>query len=238
VNNNYVVDTIGYNKLSIETIDGSFIEIQFLLKPIVSGIENIPTDRKVLMVSNHISSFDPLASLAIIKENTTFVAKAEIEKYFLIGNIVKAIEGLFLERENLKQSLKVMMGVQSSLSKQDKNWIIYPEGTRNTDDLMNLKEFHSGTFRPAIKAGVDIVPIAIYGTQRILKFKPELKKYPIHISFLPPIKASDIKEMSTEDVAELARKQIQRELSFNIRRKDHEFNLKYNKKKYRFNQIF
>lgn len=205
---------------------------------IVDGIENIPTDRKVLMVSNHLSSVDPLAALSTIEENTTFVAKAEIEKYPLIGVICKVIEGLFLERDNLKQSLKVMMGVQSSLSKQDKNWIIFPEGTRNTDELAVIQPFHSGTFRPAIKAGVDILPIALYGTQRMLKTSKTYKKYPVHISFLKPIKANDIKDLSTEEVADFARNEIQKELSFNLRKKDHAYNLKYNKKVYKFNDLF
>ena len=86
------------------------------------------------------------------------------------GKIIKGIDGQYIDRNDLKQSLRVMMNVEADLkNKRDKNWIIYPEGTRNRDVMHNLKMFHHGTFRPAVKAGVPIVPVATYGTFRVLQ---------------------------------------------------------------------
>lgn len=201
----------------------------------VEGKENIPTSASCI-VANHLSSFDPLALLAIIGFPTTFVAKKEVGKMPFIGKCVKDIDGLLLDREDLKQSLRVMMKVQDDLThKKDKNWIIFPEGTRNKDTMHNLKEFHHGTFRPAVKSGVNIVPVAIFGTSRVFKIKPQYKRYPVFIKFLKPITPEEYSGKSTQEIAKLCQDSIQREISFNLRKKDYIYmHKKY--KKYRHNQ--
>lgn len=204
----------------------------------VEGKENLPSDSNYCIVSNHLSSFDPLAMLTLMEKPTTFVAKKEAEDIFVIGNAIKSIQGLFMDRDNLKQSLKVMMKVQSSLKEEGLNWIIYPEGTRMKDDLKLVGDFHSGTFRAPMKAGVPIVPVVIYGTQRVLKLNPELKKYVVSVSFLKPIYPSEYENMTTEEVASRAHLEIQKELTYNVRLRNHKLMSKYNKKKYKFTEIF
>ena len=44
--------------------------------------------------------------------------------------------------------------------------------------------------------------------------------------------------MTTEEVAKLVRSRIQKELTFNLRSKDHEEMIKLNDKKYRYNEVF
>ena len=121
-------------------------------------------------------------------------------------------------------------------NRNDKNWIIYPEGTRNRDVMHPLKMFHHGTFRPAVKAGAPIVPVATYGTFRVLKRKPTYKKYPVYIKFLDPIYPEEYKDMSTIEIANLCQARIQRVVSFELRQKDH-LEMAKNAKNYRFNKI-
>ena len=75
----------------------------------------------------------------------------ELEDKPFAGKVITGIDGLFLDRNDLKQSLRIMMKVEDDLkNRKDKNWIIFPEGTRNKDPMKNVKEFHHGTFRPAV----------------------------------------------------------------------------------------
>lgn len=203
----------------------------------VTGLEKLPKDQKFMIVSNHLSSFDALAMLCILDEPTSFVAKIETEKFFAIGNAVKSIDGLFLDRKDLKQQLKVMMKVQEDLKQQNKNWIIYPEGTRREDELLLVGSFHHGTFRPAVKSNTPIVPIAIYGTNRVLKLKPQFRKYVVSISILDPIYPEQYKDLSTEEIAAQTRDSIQNELSYKLRLRNHKLMFKYNKKKYNYYKI-
>ncbi len=187
---------------------------------VVEGKENIP-EGVAVFYPNHLSSGDPLIMFDVLDKPTTFVAKIEIEKWPFISTYFKVIEGLFIDRKDLKQSLKVMMKVQEDLIKnKDKNWVIYPEGTRNKDPLMNLKEFHHGSFRCAMKAGVPIVPVAVVGTQRVLSTKYVLKNTPIHVKFLKPIMPEEYAKMDTKQVAKLVQEAVAKELAFNLREKD------------------
>ena len=130
-----------------------------------------------------------------------------------------------------------MMKVEEDFKKnKNKNWIIFPEGTRNKDQMANIKDFHHGTFRPAVKAEVPIVPVAIYGTFRVLNIKPQFKKYPIHIKILDPIYPSEYKELQTPKIAKKTQERIDKALSFELRRLDH-LEMSKNNKNYKFNQI-
>ena len=203
----------------------------------VEGKEKLPQE-PCMIVSNHLAEYDPVALIAVLDEPSTFVAKKELEKAPFAGKVLKGIEAALIDRNDLKQSLKVMMHVEDDLKKNhNKNWIIFPEGTRNKDMMKNLKEFHHGTFRPAVKAQVPIVPVAIYGTFRPVRFSPQYKKYPIFIKFLDPIYPSDYKDMDTKKIAEICQRKIEATLTYDLRMKDHLEMLKYNKKNYRFNKI-
>ena len=205
---------------------------------IIDGLENIPSDNNFFLAPNHLSDYDPLAILSILDKPSTFVAKKEIENFPFIGLAVKDIDGLFLDRSDIKASLKSMLYVENDLLKKEKSWIIFPEGTRNKDNMILMKEFHHGTFRAPMRSKTIIIPVAIYGTFRILKFKPQFKKYPIFIKFLPPIYPEQYKDLSTQEMAIVVQNEIQKTISFELRQKDHEYMLKQKNKKYRFNRTY
>ena len=209
----------------------------FDIEYIVFGKENIPSSETCCFISNHISNFDPLAFLSVLDEPVAFVSKREVEKFPFVGHCCKDIDCLFMDRNDLKQSLKVMGEVQNDLANKNKNWLIFAEGTRNRDPLSAIRDMHHGTFRPAVRSGAVIVPVAIYGCQRILRKKINFKKFPVFVSFLPAISKEEYEKMTNQELAKMVHDQIQKELTFHLRPSDHEFNLKYNKKKYKFNQV-
>ena len=223
-----------------------FVKIRKIIKSIqvalqvdltVFGLENLPTDTNYCLVCNHMSAFDPVPFIVNSERHLTFVGKKELMKAPFIPAAMKVIEGEYIDRDDLRQSLKIMLRVEDSLKKGEKSWMIFPEGTRIRDQMLPVAPFHHGTFRPAVKAGVPIVPAAIYGSFRVLKVKPQFKKYPVIISFLKPIMPEDYEGMSTADIAEMVRKEIQREVTYHLRPLDHKVMSETKDKKYRFNQI-
>ena len=207
------------------------------IEPIVLGKENIPKET-CCFIANHQGAADPLAFFEILKKPVAFVGKVEIEKMPVVGRVFRLAGGLFLDREDLKQQLKVMMKVQDSLKNKECNWFIFPEGTRNRDQMANLLPFHKGTFRAAMKAGVPIVPVITHGSFRTLSNKARFKKYPTIIKFLKPITPNEYEGKTTDEVSDMVRSMIQKELNFVVRRIDHEEMSKLHSKKYRFNQIY
>ena len=203
----------------------------------VEGLENMP-DQASCYFANHLSSTDPLPYFKVFDKPVAFLGKVEIQKYPIVGKLLTIGGGKFLKRDDLKQQIKVMMKVQESLSKGEQNWFIFPEGTRNKDQMANIAMFHQGSFRPAMKAGVPIVPVVNYGNFRLLSTKHSFKKYPVFIKFLPPIYKEEYADKTTEEVANMVQSRIQKELTFNIRQKDHEEMAKLKDKKYRMNRLY
>ena len=203
----------------------------------VFGLENVPTETNYCMVCNHMSAFDPIPFIINSERHLTFVGKKELMKAPFLPVAMQVIEGDYIDRDDLRQSLKVMLKVEEDLKKGQKSWMIFPEGTRIRDQMLPVGEFHHGTFRPATKARVPIVPAAIYGSFRVLKKKPQFKTYPVHISFLKPMYPEDYAGMTTAEIAVLMRNEIQREITYHLRPLDHKTMSERKEKKYRFNQI-
>lgn len=203
----------------------------------IFGLENIPTNEKFFLVCNHASAFDVLPFMSVINAPITFVGKQELLKVPFLPNTIKAIEGFCIERDNLRSTLKVMLEVEEDLKKKDKNWMMFPEGTRIHDHLMPLAPFHHGTFRPAYKTGTTILPAACYGSFRVLKNKPQFNRYPVYITFFKPIKKEEYEKLTTANLAELTREMIQREITYHLRPLDHEIMSKNHEKNYRFDMI-
>ena len=203
----------------------------------VFGLENLPMDTSFCLVANHMSMIDPLPFMVNYNKPLTFVGKKELLDMPMVPTALRSIEGEFLDRENLRQSLKVMLRVEEDLKKNEKSWMIFPEGTRIRDQLLPVDNFHHGTFRPATKAGVPIVPAAIYGSFRLLKAKPQFKKYPVLISILKPITQEEYAKMPTSDIAVLTRDAIQREITYHLRPLDHKIMSESKDKNYRFTQV-
>ena len=220
-----------FRKLSKQTSDALQVDLHFF------GLENIPQDETFFLVCNHMSAFDPLPFLVAIPTPTTFVGKDELNKVPLLKTAIKALDVKTIERDNLRQSLKVMLQVEDDLKKRERNWMIFPEGTRIHDQQLPVGEFHHGTFRPAIKSGVTILPAAIWGTYRVLKMKPQFKRYPVYVSFLKPITKEEYASLNTSDLAEITRKMIQKEITYHLRPLDHKTMSEAKEKNYRFNQI-
>lgn len=205
---------------------------------VIEGKENIPNETSCFF-SNHMGAADPLIYFEAFDEDTpvTFLAKKEVEQMPFVGKVFSSDLGLFLNREDLKQQLRVMMKVQDSLQKKEIHWVIFPEGTRNKDNMGLLLPFHHGTFRPAMKAKVPLVPTVVYGSFRILSKKHNYKRYPTYIKFLKPIYPEEYEGKTTEEIAKIMQSRIQKELSFVTRKIDHQRMTELRDNFYRLNRI-
>ena len=202
----------------------------------VEGKENIPNETCCFFI-NHLGAVDPLLLIDTQERPFALVAKQEIKKMPVVGRIFTAINGLFLNRSDLKQQLRVMMKVEASLKEKECDWAIYPEGTRNKDPLNLLLPFHKGTFRAAMKANVPIVPVVYYGAFRALNLKHSYKKYPTYVKYLKPIYPSEYENKTTDEIALKVQSMIQKEVSFVAKPLDHKRMSKLHDKYYRFNKI-
>lgn len=163
----------------------------------VYGHEKVPKDEAVLYVGNHRGIFDVIASYPQCENLTGYIAKASVRKVPGLNLWMKRLYCLFMVREDVKQSLKVILSAIDQINRGI-SICVFPEGTRNKDREHpdQLLPFKEGTFKIAQKTGCKIVPMGIIGSDEIFEnHKPWVKKGKITIVYGEPI---DLKDLDKE----------------------------------------
>lgn len=187
----------GADFAQLRTVQWVFKVILFLsgVKVTVLGKENLPSkDEAVLYVCNHLSIFDIIVTYTLCPGLTGYISKNSIEKVPLLSLWMKRLYCLFLDRDDVKQGLKVILTAIDQV-KSGISICIFPEGTRNTDSAHpeNLLPFKDGSFKIAQKTGCKIVPIAIKGTAEIFENQlPWIKSHPVTVQYGAPIDISTL----------------------------------------------
>ena len=155
----------------------------------VEGAEYVPTDRNVLFVSNHQGNFDIPVLIKHIEKPKGFIAKKELGKVPLLSNWMAAMNCVFMDRDNPRESIRAIQE-GTKLLKEGYSLVLFPEGTRSSDG--KLREFKAGGLRLATKSKTDIIPVTINGTKDIMK-KDSLLIRPakVKITIAPLIKVEE-----------------------------------------------
>lgn len=157
-------------------------------KATVIGEEHVPKDQAVLYIINHRSFFDVVLTYARCPSLTGYIAKKEIRKVPLLHLWMERLYCLFLDRDDIKEGLKVILTaidyVKSGIS-----IAIFPEGTRNrSEDPLELLPFHEGSFKIATKSGCPIIPVTISHSSAILEdHMPLIKATHVVVEYGAPI---------------------------------------------------
>lgn len=138
-----------------------FLRWLFNIKVVFENKEMLPKDGKFLLVLNHQSMLDPIVTVSCFKGyDLAFILKDSIIKTPFVGRYLHAAGFLPIDRKNDRKALEnILLGVKRL--EAGLPLAIYPEGTRSKGP--NLKEFRDGAFKPALKAHVPIVVLAIDG---------------------------------------------------------------------------
>lgn len=153
----------------------------------VRGAENIPADRAVLFVGNHRSYFDILVGYTTVPGLMGFVAKKEMEKIPSLSKWMRNVNCLFLDRQNPKEGLKTILAGIEQVKKEISVWI-FPEGTRNRGEVLEMLPFKEGSLKIAEKSGCYVIPVAMTGTAEIFEKQfPRIKKSHVIVEYGKPI---------------------------------------------------
>ena len=169
------------------------------------GVENIPNKNGFMLFPNHQGMYDVLALVDVCPKPLSVVAKKEVAKIPLLKQLFKVMKVIFMDREDVRQSMQVIIEVSKQVA-QGRNYIIFPEGTRSKNGN-KVGEFKGGSFKAATKAKCPIVPVAL-----IDSFKPfdtgSTKPITVQVHFLQPLLYEEYKDMKTNDIAEEVKRRI------------------------------
>lgn len=136
----------------------------------ISGSENLKGIKTpTIFICNHLSNSDGLVLDKALKEiDPTFVAGVKLSNNAVtsIGiNVIKTtnINPNAVDKDGLKNIIKLV--------KQGESLLIFPEGTRSR--VGSLIEAKKGILFIAKMTGVPIIPIGLYGTEKLLPINKE-----------------------------------------------------------------
>jgi 1-acyl-sn-glycerol-3-phosphate acyltransferase len=109
-----------------------------------------------LVVSNHVSWLDVLVIQSLMPG--LFIAKTEVQNWPLIGALARSSGTIFVDRLS-RASTRRMVELSALALRQGHCVAGFPEGTSSAG--ADVSAFHANLFDAAVKAGVDVQPVAL-----------------------------------------------------------------------------
>jgi len=131
----------------------------------ISGAQHVPSSGGVLLAVNHIGYVDFVyGGLAANPSGrkVRFMAKRELFDHRWTGPLMRSLHHIEVDRAEGEASMRTAV----EYLKAGEAVGIFPEATISR--ALELKEFKTGAVRIAAAAGVPVVPVILWGTQRMM----------------------------------------------------------------------
>ena len=154
----------------------------------VNGLESIDTSKPYVYAVNHASALDIPVLYVYLPFEFRIAFKKELLAYPIVGWHLKRSGQICVDQQNPARSIGSIRAALKSL-KSGLPLVIFPEGGRTPDG--EIKPFLPGALFLAIKARVDIVPVALVGTFELLPMNTyHIKCRPLEMRVGQPISTS------------------------------------------------
>lgn len=188
----------------------------FLLIPVlktfakikVETVENLPDHGAIIIACNHLSFFDGFVLQYAIPRPMFFMGKIENFRNPLLRFFMYQIGAFPVQRGSFDRS--AILQAQRVLN-AGQVLGMFPEGTRTYGRGMVLAK--TGTAHLAMKAKCPIVPVAMSGSENILKYF--LKKASVNVKVCQPILPQE--KMNANDLTDLVMKELANNLPEQLR---------------------
>jgi 1-acyl-sn-glycerol-3-phosphate acyltransferase len=155
----------------------------------MSGLENVPPGRSCIFMSNHVSNLDPPVVLPLLPGRSSVLLKQELMNIPILGKAMRLAKFVPVTRGHSRDAAQTSVGAAADALRSGLHILVYPEGTRSPDG--RLSTFKKGPFFLAKETQAPIIPIALSGTQTMMRkgsnaITPGLAK----IQLLPAIEPS------------------------------------------------
>src|SRR5271166_5814974 len=169
----------------------SWLIMKTILSPVkVTGLDKIDASKPHVYAANHASALD----IPVLYVNLPFQFRIAFKKELLSNPVVgwhlKRSGQVCIDQQNPSHSISSIRAALKGL-KAGLPLVIFPEGGRTPDG--EIKPFLSGAFFLAIKAQVDVVPVALVGTYELLPMNTyHIKSRPLEMRVGEPISTTGL----------------------------------------------
>ena len=186
----------------------SWLIMKTILSPVkVTGLDKIDTSKPHVYAVNHASALDIPVLYVNLPFQFRIVFKKELLSYPIVGWQLKRSGQVCIDQQKPANSIAAIRSAVKSL-KAGMPLVIYPEGGRTSDG--EIKPFLPGAFFLAIKAQVDIVPVALVGTYELLPMNTyHIKCRPLEMRVGEPISTAGLTMRDMEVVSAKVKKAME-----------------------------
>jgi 1-acyl-sn-glycerol-3-phosphate acyltransferase len=175
-------------------------------KVMVEGLDKIDTGKARVYAVNHISALDIPILYLYLPFQFRILAKKELFRYPFMGWHLRRSGQIPVDQQNIRSSVRSIGRAVNSL-RANMPIVIFPEGGRSEDG--HLQPFMSGAFYLAIKAQVDVVPMAVVGTYKMLPINSfHIRPCPLKLRVGKPISTAGMNIRSMDTLAQATRESI------------------------------
>jgi 1-acyl-sn-glycerol-3-phosphate acyltransferase len=129
----------------------------------LEGLEHIPRSGGMLVAPNHVSHADPLLIGMALDRPVWFVATDELFAIPVLGSLAARLRAFPIRQDSAdRDALRRLDG----LLRAGEGVVAFPEGHESLDG--RLQPLQPGVVWAALRAGVPIVPVHVFGTDRML----------------------------------------------------------------------
>ena len=167
----------------------------------IIGLDKIDTSKPQVYVVNHLSALDIPVLYLNLPFQFRILAKMELFRYPFMGWHLRRSGQIPVVLDNAKASLRSLNLAVAAL-KAKRPLVVFPEGGRSPNG--QLQPFMGGAFYAAIRAQVDVVPLALVGTYEMLPMNTwHIKSAALYLIAGQPISTQG---MSVRDMETLKQK--------------------------------
>lgn len=175
-----------------------FWRVPFTWRQHVEGLEHIDKSKPYVIVINHQSMVD-IISLYFLPLNFRWVSKEEVFRIPYIGQLLIAHGDIPIQRGRASEAMAKVVNDGKLWISRGASIALFPEGTRSKDG--EIHRFKAGAFVLAKEAGVDVLPVVMDGTTKVLKKNKLFNwRHRLTVKVLPPIPAEKV---ASTDLVEL-----------------------------------
>jgi len=180
----------------------SWLIMKTIMSPVaVTGLDKIDTTKPHVYAVNHASALDIPVLYVYLPFQFRIVFKKELLAYPIVGWQLRRSGQICIDQQNPARSVASIRGALKSL-KAGMPLVIFPEGGRTPDG--QIRPFLPGAFFLAIKAQVDVIPVALVGTYELLPMNTyHIKCRPLEMRVGEPISTAG---MTGRDLEALSRR--------------------------------
>lgn len=166
-------------------------------RPRWSGAQNVPRDTGCVVAANHVTMVDPVTTAHFLYDNGfagRILAKESLFRVPVLGAVLRSAGMVPVHRGTARAADSLRGAVEAV--RAGECVVVFPEGTLTRDPDMWPMAGKTGVARIALETRAPVVPVAQWGTHRLLArygkvLKPVPRK-PVTVVAGAPVDLSDL----------------------------------------------